>query len=180
VCIFITHGVRINPAPPEIARLGRLHRGDDIPPGAPAADVVKRGELAGDVKWLVVGGRGGPDETDTVGHHGERRQQRQWLEMRDELNRAAERIHMRLTRRNAVGEEDHVELGALGALRDLDVVTHVDMGVDLRTRVPPRRHMVAGRIEIGRKAHLARHDVLVSRRHPSANNARKARVRLAG
>jgi hypothetical protein len=55
--------------------------------------------------------------------------------------------------RSLVGSElcirdtDHIELAALGGLRDLDIVLEVDAGVGLRPLVPPRRDMVAGRIE---------------------------------
>ncbi len=63
---------------------------------------------------------------------GERRQQRDRLEVGDVLRRARQRLHLGLAHADVVGEEDHVELGALGGLRDLDVVLEVDAGVGLR------------------------------------------------
>ena len=62
---------------------------------------------------------------------------------------------LRLAHAEIVGEEDHVELAALGGLRDLDVVLEVDAGVGLRLRMAPRRDMVAGRIEEGAEPKLA-------------------------
>src|SRR5471032_3016706 len=42
-------------------------RGDEIPAGAAAADVIDGEEAAGDVVRLVVGSRAGRDETDAAG-----------------------------------------------------------------------------------------------------------------
>ena len=49
---------------PEVQRRVRIGGGDDVPAGAPAADVVERGEAARDVIGRVEGGRAGGDETD--------------------------------------------------------------------------------------------------------------------
>ena len=57
--------------------------------------------------------------------------------MRDELHRAALRLDVGLAGRNAVGQENQVELGALRGLGDLDVVLDVDVGVGLRARMAP-------------------------------------------
>src|SRR5215831_13062048 len=47
---------------PEIERRIRIGGGDDVPACAPAADVVERGEPAGDVVGLIEGSRGRGDE----------------------------------------------------------------------------------------------------------------------
>ena len=75
--------------------------GDDVPAGPAAADVVERGEPAGQVERLVVGrGRRG-DQSDVLGHRGDRRQQ-------GRSARGLGRSSGRRCRpeRRAVGEED--------------------------------------------------------------------------
>jgi hypothetical protein len=57
--------------------------------------------------------------------------------MRHELHRAADRLDVRFARRQAVGEEDHVELGALGRLRDCDVMLDVDVRFLVCARMAP-------------------------------------------
>ena len=52
---------------PEIQRRVRIGGGDDVPAGAAAADMVERGEAAGDVIGLVEGGRAGGDQADMFG-----------------------------------------------------------------------------------------------------------------
>src|SRR6185436_1213918 len=76
-------------------------------------------------------------------------------EMRDELHRAALRLNVGLAGRNAVSQKNQIKFGALRSLGDFDVVLDVDVGVDLRAGVPPRRDVMAGRIEIGGEPHLA-------------------------
>ncbi len=39
---LVAHGMRIDALTPEIARLGHLHRGDNVPAGATAADMIQR------------------------------------------------------------------------------------------------------------------------------------------
>ncbi len=90
-----------------------------------------------------------------LGHHGHGGEQGQRFEIGDELGRAGERIDVRIANDIAVGKEHQVEFGALGSLGDLDIVVDVDMGVFLRPRVPPRGHMMARRVVIGPKGHLA-------------------------
>ena len=57
----------------EIQRRVRIGGGDDVPAGAPAADVVERGEPAGDVVGRVEGRGGGGDQPDALGDGGQRR-----------------------------------------------------------------------------------------------------------
>ena len=62
---------------------------------------------------------------------------------------------LRLAHAEIVGQEDHVELAALGGARDLEIVLEIDAGVGLRARMPPRRDVMPGRIEEGAEPHLA-------------------------
>ena len=153
----VAHRTRIDPGASEVARFHRLDRRDAVPAGAAVADVVERGEFAGDVIGLVVGRRCRRHQADAIRHARERRQQRQRLQVGNELHGAAERVHVRFARRHAVRQKDHVELGALGGLGDLDIVPDVDVGIDLRAWVPPRRDVMAGRIEVGGEPHGGAH-----------------------
>lgn len=90
-----------------------------------------------------------------LGHHRHGGEQGQWLEVGDKLGRAGQRIDMGIADHVAVGEEQEIEAGPFGRLGDFDIVVDVDVCVLLRPRVPPRRHMVAGRIVIGPQSHLA-------------------------
>ena len=62
---------------------------------------------------------------------------------------------MRLPHAEIVGQEHHVELAALRGAGDVEIVLEIDAGVGLGARMPPRRHMMAGRIEEGAEPHLA-------------------------
>ncbi len=86
---------------------------------------------------------------------GERRQERDRLEIGDVLRRAAERLHVGPPYAEIIGEEHHVEFAALGGARDLEVMLEIDAGIGLRARVPPRRDVMAGRIEESAEPHLA-------------------------
>ena len=90
-----------------------------------------------------------------AGVGGERREQRQRLEIGDVLRRAAQRLHMGLAHAEIVGEKHHVELATLRRAGDFEIVRKIDAGVGLRAGMPPRRHMMAGRIEEGAEPHLA-------------------------
>src|SRR5580704_16605871 len=139
----------------EIARLVLLARGDQIPARPAAAQMIERSEFARDMERLVVAGRGGRHEADMRGVGGERREQRQRLEIGDILRRAAQRLHMRLPHAEIVGQKHHVELAALRGAGDVEIMLEIDAGVRLRAGMPPRRHMMAGRIEEGAEPHLA-------------------------
>ena len=94
-------------------------RRHDVPAGAAAADMVERGEFAGDVIGLVVARRRGGAEADMLGDDGERRQQGQRIEIGHVLRPAGERGEPAVAHRNRVGDEHQVELTALGGLGDL-------------------------------------------------------------
>jgi hypothetical protein len=120
----------------EVVRLGLARRGDDVPSGPAAADVVQRGELAGHVEGLVVGGGDGRDQADVVGDRGQRGQQGQGLQ-------PAERVVPDVAPQGQpVGEEDRVEPAPLGDLGETLVVADVgDVGGG-GARVPPGRLVV--------------------------------------
>ena len=65
---------------PEIERRIGIGGGDDIPSGAAIADVVERGEPAGDMVGFVEGCRCRRDQPDPFGRHRKSRKQRQRLE----------------------------------------------------------------------------------------------------
>ncbi len=101
---------------------------DEIPAGAALADVIERGEFAGEGVGLLVGRRRGRDETDMLGLHRNRRQHRDRLEHRRPVGRAAGGEELRLVQlpnADAVGEEDQIEFAALGDLRAHDAVLEV-------------------------------------------------------
>src|SRR5690606_16872952 len=78
--------------------------GHDVPAGSAAADVVERGESAGQVVWLVVRRRRGRDQANVAGRAGNRGEQDRRLEG------AARSPADRIQQDRAVGEEDRVEL----------------------------------------------------------------------
>src|SRR5262249_2709646 len=138
----------------EVVGLAQHAGGDEVPAGAAAADMIDGGELARHMEGLVVARGGGRHEPDAACQRGERREQRERLEVRDVLRRAPERLHVGLANAGIVGEEHHVELGALGGWRDLGVVLEIDPGIGLRPRVPPGCNMMPGWIEERAEPHL--------------------------
>ena len=93
---------------PEVQRRIRIGGGDDVPAGASAADVVERGEPAGDVVGRVEGGRAGGDQADVLGHRGQGRQQRERLE-RGHGVAALQRLDRHVQHRQMIGHEEGVE-----------------------------------------------------------------------
>ncbi|GAA0544539.1 hypothetical protein GCM10010390_53340 [Streptomyces mordarskii] len=120
----------------EVGGLDGPGRGDDVPAGPAAADVVDGREPAGEVVRLVVRRRHGRDEADPAGRLGQRGEQRQRLELarRPELAGTDEG--------RVVREEQRVELGILGELCQLDPVPQVEVGPGIAVREPPRRLVV--------------------------------------
>jgi hypothetical protein len=87
------------------------------------AQVVDRGELAGEIVGLGKTGGGGGDKTDFLGHDRQRREQRQRLEQRDAAMRlAARRLDVSQPHVHAVGEEHRIEFRRLGGAREIDEV----------------------------------------------------------
>ena len=135
----------------EILRLVLDLRGHQVPAGAAAADMVDRGEAAGDVVGLVVGRGRRRHEADVVRDHGERRQRRRRLELDGarELGAGALAAGQRAAAGHAhrVLEEDGVELGGLGDLGDVGVLLEVHVRRRDRIGMAPAREMVAGHAE---------------------------------
>jgi hypothetical protein len=121
---------------PEVQRGVSPGRGDDVPAGPATADVVQRGEPAGQVVGLVVGGRRGGDEPDPAGHPGQRGEQHGRLE------RAARTVPGVPPQRGPVGQEDRVEGTALGDLGQVRPVPDVEAGERVAAGKPPRRLVV--------------------------------------
>src|ERR1700677_5107050 len=117
--------------------------------------MIERGELARDMERLVVAGRCRRNEADMTGVGCQRRQQRDRLEIGDVLRRAAQRLDMGLPHTEIVGEGYHVEFGTLGCACAFEIVLEIDTGIRWCTRMPPRRDVMAGRIEEGTEPHLA-------------------------
>ncbi len=117
--------------PVVVLRRPLVDAGDDVPAGAAAADQIERGDLAGDVERLGVGGRDRRDQADLLGRGGDRRQQGQRLEPAEEVGRGLGGDEL------AVGDEDEVEAGRLGLLGAGDVPPDVDAGVTGDLRIEP-------------------------------------------
>ena len=122
---------------PEVGRLLSSGRGDDVPAAPAAAHVVDRRQPPGQVVGVVVGRRDGGDEPDAARRLRQRRQQRQRLQLarRPELARAH--------RRRAVGQEQRVELRALGQPGQADPVVQIEVGPRVAGGQPPRGLVVA-------------------------------------
>ena len=100
----------------EVRSFFRGRRGDDVPAGPPAADVVDRREPARQVVRFVVRRRHRRDQPDPAGVLRQRGQQGQWLELAGwtKLTAAGER--------RTVGKEQRVELRILRELGQFDPV----------------------------------------------------------
>ena len=129
---------------PEIQRRVRIGGGDDVPAGAPAADVVERGEAAGDMIGLVEGGRAGRDQPDMFGDAGQRRQQRERLERGDGVA-ALQRIDRHVQHGQVVGHEEGVELSGFELLDQLLDVREIEIGVRPGAGIAPRAGVNADR-----------------------------------
>jgi hypothetical protein len=107
---------------PEVRRFLRPGQGDDVPAAPAATDMINRSQPAGQVVRIVARRRDGRDEPDAAGRLRQRRQHRQRLKLarRPELARS----HGRGT----VGQEQRVELRALGEPGEADPVVQIEVG----------------------------------------------------
>ncbi len=130
-------------------RVGRRHH---VPPGPAAGQVVKRGELAGDLVRLVVRRLDGPGQAQVVGHRGDRREH-------GDRVRAADHVQVvdlaaLLAQPQPFGEEEEVERAGLGGPRQVRERAELDLAA--RRGVAPHRVVVdAG--EVGPEDHLLAH-----------------------
>ncbi len=130
----------------EVRRFVGHHRRDEIPPGATAAQVVERRELAGDVVRRVVGRRRGRDQADAMRDGRQRGEQRERLE-RIGARAAAQRIDVAALCGDDVRDEQRIELAALGRLRHPAEMREVAVAVRLRERMAPADHVAAAAVE---------------------------------
>lgn len=146
----------------EVRRFVGHHRRDEIPPGAPAAQVVERRELAGDVVGRVVGRRRRCDQADVV------RDRRQCGEQRERFEgvgarAAAERVDVAALRGDHVRDEQRIELAALGCLRHSAEMGEVAVAVRLREGMAPADDVAAAAVQ-----HRVEFEGVGAVRHPSA------------
>jgi hypothetical protein len=125
----------------EIQRFGGVVGRHQVPPRSPAGQVIQRGEFARDVIRLVVAGGGRGDQADMFGHHTQRRQQGQRLEVVRTRHAAGD---VTAGRRHAVGEKHRVKPGRLGDLRQVFVVGEIQPGIGRYVGVTPGRDVVPG------------------------------------
>ncbi len=100
----------------EIQRGIRVGRRDDVPARPPGADMVERGEAAGNVIGLVEGRRGGRNEADPLSDGGKRRQQRERLEGGYRLA-SLQGLHGHVEHCQVISHEEGVEFRRLQLLR---------------------------------------------------------------
>ena len=102
--------------------LALVERGDDVPGGAAAGEVVHRGELAGDVERLVIGGGAGGAEAEAGGGHGHGHQAGDRVEL-DHADAIFDRMGVlagvAVGQGQAVVEEAEMEFSALQGAADL-------------------------------------------------------------
>ncbi len=121
----------------EVARLGVVERGDQVPARPSPAEVVQRGERPRQVVRLVVGGGCGRDEPDAGGGGGQRREQGRRFEGVVDHRDPAQHLLVGEGHPDEVGEEERVEAGSLGGPRQFDQVPDVHARVGDGVRVPP-------------------------------------------
>src|SRR5262245_40780628 len=134
-------------------------RGDDVPACATLAYKVERRELAGNMKRFIVGGGGGSEEANPLGHYGEGGQQRHGVELGDLITRARPRTtwNTALPDADTVGKKDDVAHAACGTQGAAPIVFksqgaigwHIGMspGGGMITQAPdrhPKMHLSAG------------------------------------
>ncbi len=138
----------------EIATRSCIRRGNSVPARAAAAGVVERRKASGDVVGLVVGRRGGRDQPDIFRGSSDRRQ-------RDRrFHRHEGAILDAIGDCRRIGEENRVELSALGNLRDTNIVPNIEARIRVAVWQPPGGSISAGVQEIDVEMKLTGHDGL--------------------
>ena len=132
--------------------VGRRHH---VPCRASAAQVIQRGEAAGHVIGLGVGRRARRGEPDPRGTHGERREERQRLELADGRGMLA------VAGGEAVAQEEHVELPALGGGRDVLHQCEVGPAVHRGIGMPPAAYVMTRCLHEDAEAHLTANRTLL-------------------
>jgi hypothetical protein len=137
----------------EIPRRFRVAGGDDVPPRPAARDMVERGEAAGDVEGLVIGGAGGRHQADVLGDAGQGGKQCKRLEGGDGVA-ALQRLERHVEDRQVVGHEKGVEFAALQSLDQLFDQGKIEIGVRDGAGIAPGAGMDADRAHEGAKPQL--------------------------
>ena len=137
----------------EIQRRVGIGRRHDVPAGAAAADMVERGEAAGNVIGLVEGRRCGGDQADMLGDGGQRRQQRERLERRHRVA-APQRLDRHVEHGQMVGHEEGVELRRLQRLREALQMREIEIGVGIGARIAPGAGVKTDRAHEGAEPQL--------------------------
>ena len=102
----------------EAFRLPVGARGDEVPAGATAADMVERGELARQVERVQIGDGGGGDQADMLGSAGQGGQQGQRFKIIRQGGACQQRGRA-FGKAHGIGKEDGVELAPLGHARQV-------------------------------------------------------------
>ncbi len=145
-----------------VVRFAVIDRGDDVPGGAAAGHQVERGEPAGDVERLVIGGRTGRGEAELFGRHAHRGQHHDRIHLH-----AADAVFdgmgmivaVTVRHRQPIVEKRHVEFSGLENPADLLIIIRRHRIV-ARFRMPPRTRQVGAvlRLQKSDHRHLPCHD----------------------
>ncbi|MCY1172334.1 hypothetical protein D9M73_124670 [compost metagenome] len=139
---------------PEIARLAIGRGGHAIPSGTPAADLVERGEFAGEMVRREIGRRHRRNQADLLRHRRKRRQKRQGFKIIDRRDLLGERP---LTKgRDIVGQEQRIELRRLRRLGEPGIMRQLGQILRMYRRMQPRGEVVPHAHEKGTQFHLPR------------------------
>ena len=150
---FIAHGMIGMLLEVEVLRLRFRARRHEIPARAAAAQMIERCKFAREIVRLVERGRYGRDQSDVARDDRERRQERQRLEVIGACG-AREGREVRIADTDAIGEEDRVELRALGDLRELRVMREVEAAVGSCIGMTPRGDVMPGLHQERAQMHL--------------------------
>jgi hypothetical protein len=150
--------LREEAAAPEILTGELVPRRDNVPGGSPRGQVVEGGELAGDVVRLVKGGVDRPGKAEPFGDRSQRGQDGEGVGSPDHVEVVDPAVL--LTQAQPLGQEQEVELGPFGRLREMDERPEVDMTAGVR--IAPDGRVVHTREVRGQVDLLAgsAHDVL--------------------
>ena len=124
--------------PAEVLAGERVGRGDRVPRGAAVAEVVERGELAGELEGLVERGVQRGREPDAVGDGRQRGEHRERVGAADDVE--VEDAAAVLAQPQALGEEEEVELAPLGGLGE--VHERREVGLAARVGIAPHGRVV--------------------------------------
>ena len=138
---------------PEIERGVWIRGRHHVPARAPCADMVERGEAAGDRVGRLEGARGGGDQAEMLRRHRQRGQQGQRIERRHR-GAALQRVHRHVQHGQVIGHEEGVELAALQGLGVLHQGLEVEVGVRRAAGIAPRGGVDADGAHEGAEAKL--------------------------